>query len=116
MAYKGLREFIIDLESKNELNRIEVEVNPVLEITEITDRVSKSPGGGKALLFENTGSDFPVLINAMGSYERICMALGVNDLDEVASDIKQLMLSFSSPKESLRDRLSMLPLLNQLAS
>ncbi len=116
MAYKGLREFIIDLENKNELKRIEVEVNPVLEITEITDRVSKSPGGGKALLFENNGSDFPVLINAMGSYERICMALGVNDLDEVASDIKQLMLNFSSPKESLRDRLSMLPLLNQLAS
>ena len=116
MAYKGLREFINDLESRGELKRIDVSVNPVLEITEITDRVSKSPDGGKALFFENNGSNFPVLINAMGSYKRICMVLGVSDLDEVASDIKQLMLEFSSPKESLIDKLSMLPLLNQLAS
>ena len=116
MAYKGLREFINDLDNRSELKRIDVKVNPVLEIAEITDRVSKSPDGGKALLFENTGSSFPVLINAMGSYKRICMALGISNLDEVGSDIKQLMLVLSSPKESLRDKLNMLPLLNQLAS
>ena len=116
MAYKGLREFINDLENRGELKRIDAKVNPVLEITEITDRVSKSPDGGKALFFENNGSNFPVLINAMGSYKRICMALGVSDLDEVASDIKQLVLEFSSPKESLIEKLSVLPLLNQLAS
>ena len=57
MSYSGLTEFINELEKKNELVRIKQFVNPVLEITEITDRVTKS--GGKALLFENTGTRFP---------------------------------------------------------
>ena len=57
MSYSGLGDFIIDLEKKNELLRIKKFVDPVLEITEITDRITKS--GGKALLFENTGTRFP---------------------------------------------------------
>ena len=63
MAYKSLKEFIHELEKNNELIRISSFVSPDLEITEVTDRFSKQKGGGKALLFENTGSDFPVLIN-----------------------------------------------------
>ena len=65
MSYSGLTNFIKELEKKNELIRIIEFIDPVLEITEITDRVVKS--GGKALLFENTGTAFPLLINAFGS-------------------------------------------------
>ena len=71
MNYFSLREFIDRLESENELIRIQEQVSPILEIAEITDRVSKQPGGGKALLFENVeGSSMPVLINAFGSKKR----------------------------------------------
>ena len=61
--YKSLREYVNFLESKDELIRIKEYVNPILEIAEVTDRISKQPGGGKALLFENTGTAFPVLTN-----------------------------------------------------
>ena len=91
MAYKDLQEFIHLLDKKDLLKRIKVKVDPVLEITEITDRVSKQYG--PALLFENVkGSKFPVLINAMlGTYERMAMALGVKDLDEIGHDIKEFI-------------------------
>ncbi len=67
MAFKNQEEFIKVLEEKGELVRIKSFVDPKLEIAEITDRISKSGDGGKALLFENTGFDFPVLMNAYGS-------------------------------------------------
>ena len=76
MAYKNQQQFIEALEKAGELIRIKAYVNPQLEMAEITDRVSKSGNGGKALLFENTGYDFPVLMNAYGSEKRMCMALG----------------------------------------
>ena len=76
MAFQDLREFIRALEKSGQLNRIRAEVDPELEITEITDRVSKR--GGPALFFENVrGHSMPVLINAMGSRERMKLALGV---------------------------------------
>ena len=78
MAYKNLQEFIDVLDKEGELLRIKEYVNPHLEIAEITDRISKSPNGGKALLFENTGYDFPVLMNAYGSDKRMCLALAGN--------------------------------------
>ena len=65
MPYNTLQEFITDLEQQGELVRITKKVDTALEITEIVDRVSKMPGGGKALLFENNGTNFPVLINAL---------------------------------------------------
>src|SRR5206468_11783900 len=99
MAYKDLQQFIDVLESENELVRIKEYVNPKLEMAEITDRVSKTTGGGKALLFENTGYDFPVLMNAYGSEKRICLALGVEQLDDVAKEIESLLHVLSSPKE-----------------
>ena len=116
MAYKHLKHFIDTLEKAGELIRIKTYVDPRLEIAEITDRVSKSPNGGKALLFENTGYDFPVLINSMGSYKRMCMALGVQELDDVANEIEALVKLLSKPKEGLLDKLAMLPKLGQFAS
>ena len=88
MAYKNQQQFIDALEKAGELLRIKAFVDPKLEMAEITDRMSKQPGGGKALLFENTGYEFPVLMNAYGSERRMCMALGVNQLDDVAKDIE----------------------------
>ena len=116
MAFKHLRHFIEALESAGELARIKYRVNPKLEITEITDRISKSRDGGKALLFENTGYDFPLLINALGSNKRMCMALGVNDLNDIAGEIEGLFKLLTKPKENLLDKISLLPKLNQFAS
>ena len=89
MSYSGLTDFITELEKKDELQRIKQFINPVLEITEITDRFTKS--GGKALLFENTGTDFPVLINAFGSDKRMAMAIGRKNLDEAGEEIESLL-------------------------
>ncbi len=78
---RDLREWIDVLSSDGELVEVTAEVDPYLEITEIADRVMKSGGGGKALLFTNVrGSGLPVLINQFGSWKRIKMALGVTRL------------------------------------
>ena len=66
MAYRNQQHFIDTLERAGELLRIKTFIDPKLEIAEITDRISKMPGGGQALLFENTGYAFPVLMNAYG--------------------------------------------------
>lgn len=116
MAYKNLQQFIQTLEKAGELVRINAYVNPKLEMAEITDRVSKQQRGGKALLFENTGYDFPVLMNAYGSEKRMCMALGVEQLDDVARQIEDLFKLLASPKEGVIDKLKLLPKLNQFAS
>lgn len=116
MAWKNQQQFIEALEKAGELVRIKTYVNPKLEIAEVTDRISKSGGGGKALLFENTGYDFPVLMNAYGSEKRMCMALGVNHLDDVAREIEDLFKMLSAPKEGILDKLKLLPKLGQFAS
>ncbi len=116
MAYKNQQQFIDRLDQEGELVRIKEYVEPNLEITEITDRVSKTPGGGKALLFENTGYPFPVLMNAYGSEKRMCLALGVQHLDDVAKEIEALFQLLASPKESIVDKLKLLPKLSQFAS
>jgi 4-hydroxy-3-polyprenylbenzoate decarboxylase len=116
MAYKSLRAFIEALEQAGELVRIKTFVDPVLEIAEITDRVSKTPDRNKALLFENTGTGFPLLINSMGSERRMCIALGVAALDDVMNDIDDLFKQLSSPKNGLLEKLSMLPKLSKFAS
>ena len=83
---RDLREWIALLEREGELRRISAEVDPDLEITEITDRVVKS--GGPALLFENPkGSQHPLLINQFGTEKRMCMAFGVEKLDDVAAKL-----------------------------
>jgi 4-hydroxy-3-polyprenylbenzoate decarboxylase len=115
MAYRNQQEFIQALENAGELLRIKTYVDPKLEIAEITDRISKSGNGGKALLFENTGTGFPVLMNAYGSEKRMCMALGVEKLDDVTSEIEGLFRLLSAPKESIIDKLRLLPKLGQFA-
>lgn len=107
MSYQNIQEFISRLESAGELIKIKKQVSPILEITEIADRVMKSPEGGKALLFEKVeGSDFPVLINAFGSFRRIAMALSA-DPDAVAERLKQILEQ--SPPGTVLEKLSLIP-------
>ncbi|HRP56485.1 menaquinone biosynthesis decarboxylase [Agriterribacter sp.] len=116
MAYKNQQEFIAALDSAGELLRVKTYVDPRLEMAEITDRISKSGDGGKAILFENTGYAFPVLMNAYGSEKRMGMALGVQHLDDVAKEIEALFKLLTKPKESIIDKLNLLPKLGQFAS
>ena len=116
MAYKSLRAFIDALEQAGELIRIKEYVNPELEIAEITDRISKAGNRNKALLFENTGTQFPLLINSMGSDKRMCMALGINHLDDAMNDVDALLKNMSTPKNGLLEKLAMLPQLGKFAS
>ena len=113
--YKTLSEYIAALERAGELVRINVPVDPVLEIAELTDREAKSPGGGRALLFENTGTPFPVLTNMMGPDRRIAMALGVESVDLLTGRIEELFAALTSPRPDLFDKLRMLPLLGRMS-
>jgi 4-hydroxy-3-polyprenylbenzoate decarboxylase len=138
LAYNDLRDWIKTLEKHGELKRIREEVSPELEITEITDRVSKIGAGknssakpsatsknatsanyapgGPALLFENIKGHpgHKVLINQFGSERRMALALGVDHLDEIAERIKGLM-NMKAP-EGLFDKLKMLPQLGAITS
>lgn len=108
MAYKDLRNFISALERRGLLHRVKVEVDPVLEISEITDRMCKSPDGGKALFFEKVkGSQYPVVTNIFGSFERMCLSLEVNHLDDVGKRIEELL--HQAPPKTLMEKLAMLP-------
>lgn len=106
MAYRDLREFVAALEQRGLLRRITDEVDAALEITAITDRVCKADAAHNlALLFENVrGYDMPVLMNAFGSCERMALALGVNDVNDVAGEIRA-MLSLLHKRPSLSDLL-----------
>ena len=89
MAFDSFRDFVNALDRAGELKRISQPVATELEITEIADREMKSPGGGKALLFEKPTvngvvSPFPVAINTLGSHKRMAMSMGANSVDEVA--------------------------------
>jgi 4-hydroxy-3-polyprenylbenzoate decarboxylase len=107
MAYASLRDFVRALETAGELKRIPAEVDPVLEITEIADREMKSPGGGKALLFEKCkGAKFPLLINAYGSTKRMAMALGVGDVEEIAFEFEAILKA--KPPTSFKEALALL--------
>lgn len=118
MAYRDLRHFLSVLEGQGELKRVKAEVDPVLEITEITDRVSKA--GGPALLFERVkGSNMPVLTNAYGSERRMALALGVERLDEVGEEIRGLLdlADLAGPQSGgLLGKLKALPKLTELAN
>jgi 4-hydroxy-3-polyprenylbenzoate decarboxylase len=113
VPYKDLREFIVRLEKEGELKRVATEVDPVLEITEITDRVTRA--GGPALLFERPkGSRVPVLINMLGSERRIHLALEVAGFEEVSERIRSF-LDMQQP-QGLLDKIKMLPKLAELGS
>lgn len=113
MAYRDLRDFLRTLEKKGELKRISEEVDPILEITEITDRTVKA--GGPALLFEKPrGSRVPVVTNLVGTERRMNLALEVESLDEVADRIHSF-LDMQSP-QGIFEKMKMLPKLAELGS
>ena len=113
-TYENLGQFIAALDAAGELVRVKERVSPILEITELADRMGKLPGGGKALLFENVeGSAMPLLINAYGSHRRMAMALGVSDPKEIADQIEGLL--HMAPPESMADKVAMLGTLFELA-
>ena len=107
VAYDSLQEFVAKLDAAGELTRIGVEIDPVLEVTVIADREMKSPDGGKALLFEKCrGAKFPLLINAYGSAKRMALALGVDDVAEIARDLHGILTA--KPPATFRDALALL--------
>src|SRR5437764_10256423 len=90
MALGNLRDWIALLEREGELVRISAEVDPDLEITEIVDRTVKA--GGPALLFERPkGSQHSLLINQFGTERRMCLAFGVDRLDEIARKVSDVL-------------------------
>ena len=109
MAYRDLREFVRKLEKEGELKRIREEVDPLLEITEVTQRIARDPrrgpnSVGPALLFEKPkGSRVPLLVNTFGSVRRMELAFEVGKLEEVADRIKGI-LAMESP-QGLFDKL-----------
>ncbi len=94
MACHDLHDLIAGLERDGELRRIGAEVDPVLEVAAITDRVCKSPGGGPALLFERVrGSALPVATNLFGSPARMARALNVAALSQLTDKVEALLAS-----------------------
>ena len=118
MSLDNLRDFIAQLERAGELTRVARRVSVVMEITEVADRCMKAPGGGPALLFTQPAlaggnpSSIPVAINLFGSHERIGLALGVSDLNEIGERITQLLTM--KPPEGWREKLALLPKLAEL--
>lgn len=109
MSFKDLREFIHLLEQAGELKRVKAEVDPYLEITEISDRTLRA--GGPALLFENPkGSSVPLLANLFGNTKRVAMAMGQEDLEGLR-DVGRLLafLKEPSPPKGWRDLWQSLP-------
>ena len=111
MAYASFSEFIAALDKAGELKRIPFPVATELEITEIADREMKSPGGGKALLFEKPTingqvSPFPVALNTMGSWKRMAMAMNAETVEAAAAELGALM--HAKPPVGLRDALKLL--------
>src|SRR5207245_10739613 len=97
-ALRDLRELVARLEQAGRRRRVSVPVPRDLEITEITDRVSKGPSERNvALLFERVdGSDMPVLVNAFGAADRLALALGVGTLDELGERGAKLLAEIGS--------------------
>src|SRR3989339_165932 len=116
MTYKDLTEFIQKLKEEQELLEINVPVSSDLEITEITDRASKNTDfENKALLFNNIeGYDIPVLTNAFGSFKRMNLALGVDNIKEIAARIENLIKP--DIPDSLFGKAAMLPKLMEIGT
>jgi 4-hydroxy-3-polyprenylbenzoate decarboxylase len=112
MALRDLRDWIALLEREGELVRVDAEVDPYLEITEIVDRTVKT--GGPALLFTNPkGSTHPLLINQFGTERRMCLALGVDTLDEAGRKLGDVLEM--QPPEGLREKVQGLMKLREIA-
>ena len=111
--YRDLNDFLSALDAQGLLARVRDEVSPDLEMCAVTDRACKSTGGGPALLFERpTGHSIPVATNVFGSMERVCMALGVRSLDDLANEITELIEP--NVPSGLMDALKLLPAVGRL--
>ena len=111
MGFKNLGEFLKALRDAGELVEVKAPVDPVLEVTEIYDRVVKKEG--PALLFTNVrGSSVPLAINLFGSAKRMSMALGVKDTSEIAERIRSFL--DLKPPQGLFEKLAMIPKLSEL--
>ena len=116
MKYQDLRDFIALLEQRGDLKRIQVEVDPYLEMTEISDRTLKA--GGPALLFENVkGHSVPVLANLFGTPERVALGMGQESV-EALRDVGKLLafLKEPEPPKGFRDALNLLPVYKKVLS
>jgi 4-hydroxy-3-polyprenylbenzoate decarboxylase len=114
MQYKDLRDFIRQLEQSGELKRIQAEVDPYLEITEICDRTLKA--GGPALLFENVkGSDMPLLGNLFGTTRRVAMGMGEESV-EALREVGKLLAQLKQPEppKGVRDAWEKLPVFKKV--
>ncbi len=110
---KDLRDYIALLRDKGLLTVVDAPVDPVLEITEIADRVGKA--GGPALLFTHPkGSTVPVLVNQFGSHERMCLALRAASYDDLAARVEKL-IAMEVPGSTM-DKLRALGRLKDLAA
>lgn len=111
--FPDINAFIAELERRGELARIGDAVSPDLEISAVIDRVCKSPGGGPALLFEQpTGASMPVAANLFGSMSRMCLALGVDALDDLAKEIEEL--TTPPMPRGFMDAIRLMPLVGRL--
>jgi 4-hydroxy-3-polyprenylbenzoate decarboxylase len=113
MPFKSLGDFLVALEKEGELVRIREPLSPILEITEVIDRVSKMPGGGKALVFERVeGYNIPIAANVYGSERRMKMALGYEKLEDIGWKLYRILRP-EVPKTFLQ-KLKRLPELKKL--
>ncbi len=114
MKYRDLRDFIALLEQRGELKRIQTEVSPYLEITEICDRTLRA--GGPALLFENPkGYDYPLLGNLFGTPERVALGMGEESVTALREVGKLLaFLKEPDPPKGLKDAWNKLPIFKQV--
>jgi 4-hydroxy-3-polyprenylbenzoate decarboxylase len=115
MIYNGLADFIKKLKEENQLIEVDEYVDPNLEITEITDRFSKEPDGGKALLFTNNGTSFPLLINAFGNNQRMNLALNIDSSDDFTQRIEELFKMLNQQPDNLLKKIKIVPKLAGLA-
>ncbi len=115
MSFDSLWDFVNFLEARGELLRVTEPIDCKLEVTEIADRVMKSPGGGKALLFTNIkDSPFPLLINALGTLQRVAWALGGNSIGELQRKVDELVKT--TPPAGWLEKIKMLPKLAKFGS
>ena len=113
MGLQSIREFINVLDKENEILRVKKEIDPVLEMTEIVDRLCKDRG--KAVIFENPkGSDIPVAMNLFGSDKRMNLSLGLNDIETLAAEIQEILAL--KPPKSLMEGIKLFPKYGQLFS
>lgn len=112
----SLQSFVDQLERQGDIRIFEDFASPELDIAEIADREMKQPGGGKALLFKNNGTRYPLLINMYGSHSRMARALYCDDPAGKSQLMHELFSRLASPKPSWVDKIKTLPLLGNIAS